>query len=73
VLYLEHRVKVSFEVDAWLGMVEPPWKRLMTPTPNRSPTQVVIRAFQMVIWVILWLSATGFLFRDDNEIFINLP
>ena len=26
-LHLEHRVKVSFEVDAWLGMVEPPWKR----------------------------------------------
>jgi hypothetical protein len=41
--------------------------------PNRSPTQAVISAFQMVIWVILWLSATGFLFRDDNEIFINLP
>jgi hypothetical protein len=41
--------------------------------PNRSPSQVVISAFGMVIWVILWLSATGFLFRDDNEIFINLP
>jgi hypothetical protein len=40
---------------------------------QRSPTQAVISAFWMVIWVILWLSATGFLFRDDNEIFINLP
>jgi hypothetical protein len=28
VLHLEHRVKVSFDVDAWLGIVEPPWKRL---------------------------------------------
>ena len=27
-LHLEHRVKVIFEIDAWLGMVEPHWKRL---------------------------------------------
>ena len=26
-LHLAHRVNVSFEVNAWLGMVEPSWKR----------------------------------------------
>jgi hypothetical protein len=26
--------------------------QMMTPTPNRSPSQVVISAFRMVIWVI---------------------
>jgi len=27
VLHLEHRVKVSFEVEAYLCIAEPPWKR----------------------------------------------
>jgi hypothetical protein len=31
----------------------------MISFPNRSPTQVVISAAGMVIWVIFWLSGNG--------------
>jgi hypothetical protein len=41
--------------------------------PNRSPTQAVMSAFGMVIWVILWLSASGLSFHDDNEIITDQP
>jgi hypothetical protein len=42
----------------------------MIPTPKRPPTQAVISAFGMVIWVLLWLPAAGLSFHDDNEIII---
>jgi hypothetical protein len=41
--------------------------------PQRSPSQAVISAFGMVIRVILWLSAAGLSFHDDNEIITNRP
>ena len=38
--------------------------------PNRSPSQMVISALQMVIWVIFWDSVWGFQLLYDDEIFI---
>ena len=44
----------------------------MISLPNRSPSQAVISAFRMVIWVIFWLSMKGFLLRDNEEIITDL-
>jgi hypothetical protein len=45
----------------------------MISIPKRSPSQAVISAFQMVIWVIFWLYVYGFPILGDDEIFIHQP
>jgi hypothetical protein len=76
------RIAIFFDLKKILGFIQPQDNTFYSDTthgppdddipPRRSPTQAVISAFRMVFRVILWLPATG-LFRDDNEIFINLP
>ncbi len=74
------RGKVPRRKKHWQGFIQPQDNTFYSDithgppdddtNPNRSPTQVVINAVEMVIWVMLWLPATGLPFHDDNEIII---